>query len=161
MRLGQKRQTNGTIYGAFVGKRFLKGTISCPFCFALFWRDGQYIVSFGEYARRTWAETAYKRDNILFHLWKETRIKGIYYCPFCYAVFMWSAYKRDNILSFFMRSRGEKTEKGYAERDNIMSLSVKERRIKGTILLSLSRNMCVRGTLYCPSYYAVFERIVH
>ena len=60
-----------------------------------------------------------------------------------------------------MRSRGEKTEKGHAERDNIMSLSVKERRIKGTILLSLSRNMCVRGTLYCPSYYAVFERIVY
>ena len=29
---------------------------------------------------------------------KETRIKGIYYCPFCYAIFMWFAYKRDNII---------------------------------------------------------------
>ena len=60
-----------------------------------------------------------------------------------------------------MRPCGEKTETGYAERDNIMSLSVKEKRIKGTILLSLSRNMCVRGTLYYPSNYGVFERIVH
>ena len=62
---------------------------------------------------------------------------------------------------FFMRPRGEKTETGYAERDNIMSLSVKEKRIRGTILLPLSRNMYVKGTLYCPSYYAVFKRIVH
>lgn len=89
-------------------------------------------------------------------------IKGSYYCPFRYAVFAWSVYERDNILSlFFMRPRGEKTETGYAERDNIMSLSVKEKRIKGTILLPLSRNMYVKGTLYCPSYYAVFKRIVH
>lgn len=36
MRLGQKRQTNGTIYGAFVEKRFVKGTINYPFCSAFF-----------------------------------------------------------------------------------------------------------------------------
>ena len=76
--------------------------------------------------------------------------KGITICPSYYV----SVSERDNILSplctVYLR-----------ERDNIMSLSVKERRIKGTILLSLSRNMCVRGILYCPSYYVVFERIVH
>jgi len=36
MRLGQKRQMNGTIYGTFVEKHFMKGTISCPFCSAFF-----------------------------------------------------------------------------------------------------------------------------
>lgn len=139
-------------------KTFYKGDNKLSFLFCLFWREGQYIVSFGEYARGTWAETAYKRDNILSRLWKETRIKGIYYCPFCYAVFMWSAYKRDNILSLFLCGRmGEMIRwKGQ------YYVPFSERKAyKGTILLSLSRNMCVRGTLYYPSYYAVFKRIVH
>lgn len=92
-------------------KTFYEGDNKLSFLFCLFWREGQYIVPFGEYAMGTWAETAYKRDNILSRLWKETRIKGIYYCPFCYAVFMWSAYKRDNILSLFLCGRVGKRRK--------------------------------------------------
>ena len=67
-----------------------------------------------------------------------------------------------------MRSRGEKTEKGYAERDNIMFLSVKEKRIRGQYYCSFHgicaleghyiiplitpflSESCMRGTILCP-----------
>lgn len=84
MRLEQKRQTNGTIYGTYIEKRFMKGTISCPFCSAFFdERDNIQFLS----------------ENMRGERGRKLRIKGTIYYP----AYEKNAYKRDILLSLLLR----------------------------------------------------------